>query len=44
MGLLRNLRQRLSLDRDQTYKAGLRAAWRNLDRGLDKDTDIDNGC
>ncbi|KAJ5277781.1 hypothetical protein N7524_003934 [Penicillium chrysogenum] len=40
-GLLRNLRQRLSPDCDPTYKAGLRAAWRNLDRGLDKETDID---
>ncbi|CAG8897455.1 unnamed protein product [Penicillium nalgiovense] len=40
-GLLRNLRQRLSPDCDPTYKASLRAAWRNLDRGLDKDTDID---
>jgi hypothetical protein len=39
-GLLRNLRQRLSPDCDPTYKASLRAAWRNLDRGLDKNKDL----
>ncbi|OQE59396.1 hypothetical protein PENNAL_c0325G00318, partial [Penicillium nalgiovense] len=40
-GLLRNLRQRLSPECNPTYKASLRAAWRNLDRGLDKSTDIE---
>jgi hypothetical protein len=40
-GLLRYLRQWFSPDCDPTYKASLRAAWRNFDQGLDKDTDID---
>ena len=40
-GLLRNLRQRVSPECNPTYRASLRAAWRNLDRGLDKTTDID---
>ncbi|KAJ5264688.1 hypothetical protein N7505_007481 [Penicillium chrysogenum] len=40
-GLLRNLRQRLSHDCDPKYKSSLQSAWRNLDRGLDKNTDID---
>jgi hypothetical protein len=40
-GLLRNLRQRVSPECNPTYRASLRTAWRNLDRGLDKTTDID---
>ncbi|KAJ6047199.1 uncharacterized protein N7446_012033 [Penicillium canescens] len=39
--LLRNLRQRFAPECDPTYAAKLRQQWRNLDRGLDRNTDIE---
>jgi hypothetical protein len=39
--LLRNLRQRFAAECDPTNAARLRQLWRNLDRGLERNTDID---
>lgn len=39
--LLRNLRQRFAPECVPTYAAKLRQQWRNLDRGLNRNTDIE---
>ncbi|OQD62008.1 hypothetical protein PENPOL_c014G07268 [Penicillium polonicum] len=39
--LMLDLHKRFTPESDPTYKARLRQQWRNLDRGLDRHTDID---
>lgn len=36
-----NLHKRFAPESDPTYKTKLRQQWRNLDRGLDRNTDIE---
>ncbi|CAI7610141.1 unnamed protein product, partial [Penicillium crustosum] len=39
--LMLNLHKRFAPESDPTYKTKLRQQWRNLDRGLDRNTDIE---